>query len=189
MIRVRPVRSRAGFSLVETALAMLVASVGLSAVIALLPTAMDQAKKASDETFAAFFADAVFNGYHAALWNTNVSWAEISSYRSIPPVTISTPNVGTDVFWKGSTGLVVRADGLIYTQLFIAASTREKWINDASPPLPYSWEQYDHAFRYRLSMSNITARRRGLTLEVWPGEFGQTNLVYRFATELFNHGF
>lgn len=180
---------RAGFSLVETALAMLVASVGLAAVLALMPTAMDQGKKASDETFAAFFADTVFNTYHAAVWSTNVAWADLPTYRPIPPVTISIPAFGTDVFWKYSTGLVIRADGQIRTQLFIAASTREKWQNKTTPPLPYSWEQYDHALRYRLTMTSAGGRRRILNLEVWPGEYGQTNNPYRFTTELFEHGF
>ncbi len=174
---------RAGFSLVETALAMLVASVGLSAVLALLPTAMDQAKRASDETYAAFFADAVFNSFHAALWDTNVSWAGLATYETIPPVTLTG---GQDVFWKNSSEMTVRMDGLIRTQKFVAGSAPGKW---GSGGLPASWEQYDHAFRYRLSSTQPSARRRALLLEVWPGEFGQTNNPYRFATELINHGF
>ncbi|MCS6770511.1 MAG: hypothetical protein NZ740_00615 [Kiritimatiellae bacterium] len=178
-----------GFSLVETALALLVVSIGLSAVLALLPTAMDQGKRASDETYAAFFADAVFNTYLAAAWSTNVAWSDLPTYRPVAPVTISNPSFGTDVFWKYSTGLVVRADGQIRTQLFVAASTREKWLNDSSPPLPYSWEQYDHALRYRLTMTSPSARRRVLSLEVWPGEYGITNNPYRFVTEVFDHGF
>ncbi|HMP77371.1 MAG TPA: hypothetical protein PKE12_13835 [Kiritimatiellia bacterium] len=174
---------RAGFSLVETALAMLVAGVGLAAVIALLPTAMDQAKKASDETYAAFFADAVFNSYHAALWDTNVTWAGLPGYETIPPVTLSG---GQDVFWKDSVQMTVLMDARVRTQKFIAVSAPGKW---GSAGLPPSWQQYDHALRYRLTNRLVSARLRVLELEVWPGEFGQTNNPYRFTTELFNHGF
>jgi hypothetical protein len=174
----------AGFSLVETALAMLVAGIGLTAILALLPAAMDQGKKASDETFAAFFADAVFNSFHAALWDTNISWAGLANYETIPPVTLTG---GEDVFWKDSAKMTVRMDGLIRTQKFIAGSARGKWATGVS--MPSTWEQYDHALRYRLSSSLLTQRRRQLALEVWPGEFGQTNNPYRFVTELFNHGF
>lgn len=183
-------RSSSGFSLVETALAMLVASVGLTAIIALMPAAMDQGKKAADEAHAAFFADTVFNSYLAALYDTNavVSWGALKTYKTIPPVTISG---GSDVFWKNSDKMSVLPNGEIRTQVFIAASTPEKW---SGAGLPTGWEQYDHAFRYRLTMTDIVTnsvltRRRLLALEVWPGEFGTTNNPYRFATELFEHGF
>lgn len=187
MIARRSMNSRAGFSLVETALAMLVASVGLSAVIALLPTAMDQAKKASDETYAAFFADAVFNSYHAALWDTNVAWSGIGSYETIPPVSLTG---GQDVFWKNSRNMTILPDGQVRVIRFIAGSAPGKWGTLGG--LPSSWEQYDHALRYSLSLSAVSTRRIALTLRVWPGEFGPTDdsaPVYRFTTELFNHWF
>ncbi|MCZ7592197.1 MAG: hypothetical protein M5U15_08590 [Kiritimatiellae bacterium] len=171
------VSNRAGFSLVETALAMLVAAVGLTAVIALMPAAMDQQKKAADETHAAIFADTVFNSYLAALYSTNVTWAELKNYKTIAPNSISG---GQDVMWKDSNKMSVIADDRIHTQLFIAA-VGSKGI-------------YDHALRYKLAMEDIVTngvltRRRSLSLEVWPGEYGATNNGYRFATELFNHGF
>lgn len=176
-----------GFSLVETALAMLVASVGLTAIMALVPAAMDQGKKASDETYAAFFADVVFSSYQAALYDTNITWQALTTYETIPPVTVSIPALGSDVFWKNSKNMTVLPNGQIRTQVFIAASTDEKWGGSG---LPSTWEQYDHAFRYRLSVSNVTDRRRIMTLEVWPGEYGTlTNRPYMFATELFNHAF
>lgn len=170
--------SRAGFSLVETALAMLVAAVGLTAIMALMPAAMDQGKKATDETHAAFFADAVFNSFLSAANSREVKWEELPTYATIPPASI---NRGQDVMWKDSKDMSVVADDRIYTQRFIAAST--------------SAGLYDHGLRYRLKMVAIArtndpvVRRRSLELEVWPGEFGTTNNPYRFASELFNHGF
>ncbi len=165
---------------------MLVASVGLAAVMALLPTAMDQGKKASDETYAAFFADVVFNSFHAAQHSTQVTWFALTTYTTIPPVTISSPANGTDVFWKNSRQMAVQADGLVRTQMFIAGSTQGKW--GSGWPLPSNWEQYDHAFRYRLRLSDHSSRRRQLTLEVWPGEFGVLTNAYLFASELFDYG-
>ncbi len=191
---------RAGFTLVETALAMLVAAVGLTAVIALMPAAMDQGKKAADETYAAFFADTVFNSYHVAVATviTNVAspsadrnyvvrWSNLENYKTIPPVTVG----GRDMFWKDSADMAVIADGNMRTQLFVAASTKEKF---PSGSLQDIGDQYDHAFRYRLTMtdvsvSNVVTRRRLLALEVWPGEYGSTNNPYRFATEIFQYGF
>ena len=179
--------SRGGFTLVETALAMLVAGIGLTAVMALLPTAMDQGKKASDETYAAFFADVVFASFNAALHSPQISWSALNTYTTIPPVTISTPQHGTDVFWKDSRAMAVRADGLIRTQRFVAASTSGKW--GSGMILPGTWEQYDHSFRYRLTARDNSTRRRQLTLEVWPTEYGVLTNAYLFATELFNNGY
>lgn len=198
--RTKQVDKRAGFSLVETALAMLVAAVGLTAIVGMMPAAMNQGKKAADETYAAFFADTVFNSYHAAAAtvitnignptidpNYIVRWSNLEDYETIPPVTVGE----RDMFWKDSDKMSVIADGHMHTQVFIAASTPEKFPGGG---LQAIGDQYDHAFRYRLSMtdirvSNVVTRRRLLELEVWPGEFGTTNNPYRFATEIFQYGF
>lgn len=166
----------AGFSLIETALAMLVAAVGLTAIIMLMPTAMDQGKKAADETAAAFFADTVFNSFLAANYSTNVAWSELTTYETIPPASI---NGGQDVMWKDSQKMTVKADGLIHTQRFVAIAN-----NTAG-----SAGLYDHALRFQLTMTDVGARRRALDLLIWPGEFGTTNNPFRFASELFNHGY
>jgi hypothetical protein len=170
---------------VETALALLVAAIGLTAVMALIPTAMDQGKRMMDETYAAFLAEAAFASYRAVAESDRLTWDEVKSYEAIAPVTITG---GQDVFWKDSNDLKLIADGNIYTQIFIAASVEGKWA--AGPwPLPASWEQYDHALRYRMTWVEISERLRGLSLEVWPGEYGTTNNPYVFYTEIFNHGF
>lgn len=181
--------TRAGFSLVETALALLVASIGLTAVVALIPSAMQQGKKSSDETFAAFLADSAFASFRAAADSAeaNRTWATLKDYVAIPPVTISIPTAGTDVFWKDSVDLSMEADGQIRTQVFTAASTQGKW--GGSWILPSTWEQYDHGLRYRLSVSNISPRLASLTMEVWPGEYGAIASPYIFYTEVFNHGY
>lgn len=181
--------TQAGFSLVETALALLVASIGLTAVVALIPSAMQQGKKSSDETFAAFLADSAFASFRAAADSAEADrmWANLKDYIAIPPVTISIPSDGTDVFWKDSIDLSIEADGQIHTQVFTAASTQGKW--GGSWILPSDWEQYDHGLRHRLTLSNISPRLASLAMEIWPGEFGSTASPYVYYTEVFNHGY
>ena len=177
---------RRGFTLIETVLGLLVASVGLTAVMALIPYAMGQGKRSGDDTYAAFLADAAFASFRTASESRKISWDGLSSYAAIAPVTISG---GQDLFWKNSAALALAADGALHTQLFVAASTDGKW-DGATWPLPASWEQYDHGLRYRLTVRDQSVRRKSLTLEVWPGEYGpvaSTNAQV-FYTEIFNHG-
>jgi uncharacterized protein (TIGR02598 family) len=184
-------RHARGFTLVETALALLVAAVGLMAVIGLFPFATAQGKRSMDSTYAAFLVDSAFASYRAAAESTNLTWSQVQNYEAIAPVTISTPSPGTDVFWKNSQDLSFKADGQVHKAVFIAASTSAKWANKGSPPIPASWEQYDHALRYRLAWRELSPRRRALTMHVWPGEFGPTDdgRAQVFYTEIFNHGF
>lgn len=178
---------RAGFTLVETALALLVIAIGMLTIAGLFPFALEQGKKSSDETFAAFLADTAFASIRAAADSAEVDWNNLDTYYTIPPVTISDPSVGTDVFWSDSmANLRMRANGQIRTQVFVAASNVSKW---PSMPFPTSWEQYDHALRYRMTLRSISPRLAGVTLEIWPGEYGTNATPYRFYTEVFNHGY
>jgi prepilin-type N-terminal cleavage/methylation domain-containing protein len=72
-----------GFTLVETALAILVVSVGMLAIFSLFPSGMISSKQASDDTYAAMFADEVFNGIRA-LMSTN-DWSDAVLQRLIVP--------------------------------------------------------------------------------------------------------
>ena len=71
--------SRQGFSLVEVALALLVAAIGLLSVMTLFPMGMETSKKAIDEGQAALFAEEIFNGFRAKLAVTNVAWSTADS--------------------------------------------------------------------------------------------------------------
>ncbi len=70
---------RGGFSLVEVALALLVAAVGMMSILTLFPLGMDASKKAIDEGQAALFAEEIFNGFRAKLAMTNTPWAGADS--------------------------------------------------------------------------------------------------------------
>ena len=68
-----------GFSLVEVALALLVASVGLMSVMSLFPVGMDASKKAIDESQCALFAEEIINGFRAQSELTNVTWSALDT--------------------------------------------------------------------------------------------------------------
>ncbi len=71
----RRLSRRAGFSMVEVALALLVVSVGLTAIFGLFPSATTANKRAIQDTQIGLFADYVLNGLR---WRAEqVSWAEV----------------------------------------------------------------------------------------------------------------
>ncbi len=162
-------KGNGGFSMVEVSLALLVAAVGLFAVIGLFPVGLEMNRKAIDETYSSFFADSVFASYKGAI--QYVGWDAIESYEPIPPNTI---NRGADVVWKNSQSeVLIRADGNINTIRFIPENMSDDYV--------------DHALRYRLQFSDIGTRRKALRLEVWPGEFGAGKPEV-FYTEIFDYG-
>jgi uncharacterized protein (TIGR02598 family) len=72
---------RSGFSLVEVALALLVAAVGLMSVMGMFPMGMEASRKAIDEGQAALFAQEIFNGFRAKIVMTNTAWSSVDSLK------------------------------------------------------------------------------------------------------------
>ncbi|HMO05094.1 MAG TPA: prepilin-type N-terminal cleavage/methylation domain-containing protein [Kiritimatiellia bacterium] len=185
-------RSRAGFSLVELSLALLVVSIGLISLIGLFPASLDMSKRAIDETYASFLADSAFSSYREAA--KLVPWDALNTYQPIAPNTISRNGaVNNDVFWERSVDLRLVPDNTVRTLVFTAGSTEEKWKPSAGWVLPDSWSMEDHALRYRLRIENASPaqdpRIKRVFLEVWMGQFGNINNEQpeRFYTEIFRH--
>ncbi len=97
--------SRRGFSLVEVALALLIVSVGLLATVGMLPGALDNSKKASEDTQQALFADYVLNTLRALAAATNQNpWSSFTTGPATPiPVAASS-------MWDSPNGLVITPD-------------------------------------------------------------------------------
>ncbi len=167
-------RRRAGFSLVEVSLAILVVAIGLLSVFSLFPASLDFAKKSVDETHIAFFGEEVLNQLQAF----------VRGSRDAPDVVLKDIEDGIIYMdipapdrWYGADSLKITADGLgkINTIVF-------RQVDDQ--------ELVSHALRYSLAISQPSPRRLGALLRVWNGEYGTTNLedAVDFYTEFFYTG-
>jgi len=160
---------RAGFSMVEVALAILVLSVGLLAVFGLFGDALETNKSTIADTQSALFADEVLNGFKAsALTMTNATnWAS-----NLQGITVSNPAV-----WQAS-AIPIKADGSVRTNQY-----------NYTPVSGSMGQLTDYAYRYQLSLTNSPAGAnvQGVMLQVWPiGVASNAPLV--FYTEVYNFG-
>ncbi|MCA1808173.1 MAG: prepilin-type N-terminal cleavage/methylation domain-containing protein [Lentisphaerae bacterium] len=156
---------RAGFSLVEVTLAMMVIAVGILAVMSLFPAGLDQNMRSIEDTRMAFFAEEVFNGLqaHAAedwdgLETIIMKLAAEESWGSapLPPEVISDWNtVTTNIYYSKYEG-----------------------ANDVD-------NIEHHVLRYKLLIQDEKPRIKSATLWVWPGKFGPTDTPNVFYSEFF----
>jgi len=191
----RRARPRAGFSLVELSLALLVVSIGLISLIGLFPASLDMSQNAIDETYASFLADSAFTSYREAAMH--IPWEDLDKYEPIAPNTIEDKQANTvnnDVFWKKSEDLRLIPSSSLNDQarvlVFTAGSSEFKWGQSNPNILGSNWEMEDHALRYRLFVEPDTDPRiKRIYLEVWRGQFGDINNQEpeRFYTEIFQH--
>ncbi len=161
--------SKSGFTLIEIALALLVASIGLLGVVGLFPSGIQMSKMSADETQAALFAEQVLNGVRAQAATSR--WDRIATSINLPP-----PN--PDI-WNEPENLRVRPTGdrfetLRYYTLGAMAVSTESYL--------------DFGLRYRLQINNVpNSRRIAVYLDVRPGEFGDS-VTHSYYMELYNHG-
>ena len=131
-------RQSAGFSLVEVTLAVLVVAVGLLSVMALFPDGLRTGKKATDETYAAFFAEEVMNGIKA-----NVL-PELAGFDGLEGVQLEAPNFG---MWKNN-GQDVIVEVTPNEEIYV--NKYEIEIAGGSEP-----DVVDHALRFRLKIAPV----------------------------------
>jgi len=167
-------RTSKGFTLVEIALALLVASIGLVGLFSLFPAGVQMNKMAIDETQAAMFADQILNGVRAQA--STQRWDQIKSNIDLPPVT---PHI-----WENSETLRVRPTDAYETLRF----TTEGALSGQSGGY------LDFSIRYRLQIQDVQesdgtlGRRKIIRLYLVPGEYGPVTSPYLFYTEIYNHG-
>lgn len=158
-------RSNSGFSLVEVALAMLVAAVGLMSVMSIFPMGMDSSKKAIDEAQCALFAEEIFGGFRAKINLPGVDWNSLESMSMGAPA----PDM-----WKNGASISFRA-------------------NDSGTNVyAYKYEDdlLDYAVRYVMSVSDVAdfPGVKYLRLTLWNGEYGSTTNSLVFYTEIYDTG-
>jgi len=161
---------RGGFSLVEIALALLVASIGLMAVMGMFPMGMESGKKAIDEAQCALFAEEIFNGFRARMGSTNVTWQDLDDLVLGAPAPDMWDNGGQIRFQANSSGTNV---------------------------YQYKYENtlLDYAVRYVMSVDeardmggNVVPGVKYLRLTLWNGEYGSASNRLVFYTEMYDTG-
>lgn len=161
--------SRQGFTLIEIAFALLVASIGMLGIMGLFPTGIAMNKMAHDETRAAMFAEEVLNGVRAQA--AIMRWDKINTGIDLPP---PTPDK-----WNNPDVLRIRSStGAGYTTLRFETIGA---ITGSSEPY------LDYAIRYNLRIVDMSALSKAVYLDIMPGEYGNT-VTNRYYMELYNHG-
>ncbi len=159
---------RDGFTLVEIALALLVISVGMLALLGLFPTGLQVNQEAINETQVALFAQEVFDGVRAELQRTPLDNLE---------TTMRLPAPGGSRVWDNYTELDIEFTDQWRTNAYVTAG-----IQGAQTYV-------DAGIRYRLELLNTDdPNRRGVRLSIRPGQFGPPEPTYVFYTEVYNHG-
>jgi prepilin-type N-terminal cleavage/methylation domain-containing protein len=168
-----------GFTLVEIAVALLVVSVGIMAIIGLFPVGLESAKRIKDEAMILQFKDFVFATVRELSTDADpvsaASWNVVES-----PATYQWG--ANPALWKDADRLCLRPNAGLQTNTYVHAGSGME----------------SHALRYDLVVSNCTffaalgngRRGKAVHLRVWPGEFGPTNDVsaYIFYTEVYYYG-
>ena len=167
--------SRAGYSLVEVTLAILVVGIGLLSTFSLFPAGLNMNKRASEDTAKAIFAEEVFNGYHAIM---DGSLSEFGNRMNI-----ELPAVTFGMWDNNGAGMKVTQTGpnniqtIRYTQWSVGGTAR-KPVEHA---LRYTLEFKDHP-----TLANVACA----DLRVWYGEFGMSSNEFAsaFYTEFYDYG-
>ena len=200
---------RSGFTLIEVALAVLVVAIGLLAVVALFSHGLTASNKAVADTHASMFAGNVFNGLRARSLLmaerqtlTNKTWMQFwtNFVGGTTSITVAAAAPG----WSAWTNVTLIRAGGPYTQVFGNASMHGSGTTGI----------VNHAFRYRIDawMTNVVASnlvsakvdstwynwwtmpvtndKAMVTLYVWDGKFGGTNVsgALMFHSEFANQG-
>jgi len=158
-----------GFTLVEIALALLVVAIGVVSIMALFPAGLKSNQRAIEETRVAMFAEDVLGGVKTMIEET--PWQDVQTELQGQGL----PGVAPDLFVDGG---AIKAIG-----------------GPGKTPFTYEYSGsgvsiVESVVRYNLKIETIGANvnRYGITLRVWPNEFGQSEDGFAFYTEAYYHG-
>jgi len=150
-------QGKAGFTLVEIALALLVAGLGVIAVFGLFPQGMEASRKSVEATEATAFADFVFDSLQNEA--TNFPWGTfVDSGPSALKLNLSHLIIATD-----STQKFVIAQGPATPALYL-------WIPFWFGSDLYVTNYAAAAFTYTLDIGVAGVTTKYARLEVWPGD-------------------
>ncbi len=155
---IRQTSGRAGYSLVEISLALLVVAVGFLAALALLPEGLNQARRSAQEAETAAFAEYVFASLALESADTNLEWD--ASFRA--PLQL-----------MQSHSLQIQGQPLAAVVAGFNAVSNYWWIPNFYGDAALKIAQYRTAnFTYNLTIERVPQRdTRYARLEVWPGEY------------------
>lgn len=153
---------KAGYSLVEVTLALLVVAIGLVATFALFPEGLKDARAAVDDTEISLFAEYVFTTMELTAISKGANWtvADCKMFKSI-----ALPGDGNDARFKlqETTGnskavfyWVPRSYGLDGSVDYNATALSAFWTS---------------AFTYQLKLYDWADGSTYAQLNVWPGEY------------------
>jgi Tfp pilus assembly protein PilV len=173
---------RAGFLMLEVAVALSVLAIGLVALFALLGTGLDSGTRAAAESRAALFARGALAGLRAESDRAAEAGAWETFWREFAAGTRTMPVPAEDA-WAHAAELALRA-GALATNLY----RNESYHGSAATNI------VDHVLRYRLDVE-LTGpdtgwtNRAAVVLRVWDGEFGSTGAqrAVEFYTEYGRH--
>jgi len=154
---------RMGFTLIEVALAVTVAGVGVLGLFALISTGLDASAKAVATTQAAFFADASLNALRAeavqAAQATN--WANFWDPFAAGTTTLT---VAAPAAWVPGPALNVHGDGALYEITFLNNPLHA--VGSSASKIPTG------SLRYKMKVTKDPTSARHVqrvSLQVWPG--------------------
>lgn len=169
-------RNTSGFSLVETALALLVVGVGMIAILGLMPLGLDSNKKSIDDTRMGLFADYVMNAIRCKAENGQGEWDQIKDTGTLTLLPPTWDTTGGNFMWENVPGHnynVVPGP---------AANGKEVsyYVKGSSPDIE------EMSFRYELRIRDVSSRVKSITLEVWPGAGIRVD-THKFYTEIYRY--
>lgn len=150
----------AGFSLVEITLALLVVGIGMLAILSMFPSGLDQNARSISDTHAAMFAEEVFSALRV---QAETNWDGIGQV-DIP--------IAAQSKWDSPVSLDIKLNNTIYTNIY-------------RYPFPGNTNLIDHAFRYRITLTNTVPMIKAATVRFWPGEYGTASNPAMFYAEFF----
>jgi len=165
---IKNTHANVGFTLVEVALSLLVLSIGLLAVMGLLPDGLRANKRAIDDTAAAMFAEEAMNGFKAL--------ADITPWNQIRDIVVESRS--PDMWVEGASSQPIRRST---DDDFRTVYYRPQTVSGGGA--------VDFAVRYRLFVDYYPGQaqhRAYIRLDVLAGEHGPTNDFVRFYSELYN---
>ncbi len=151
-------RTLEGFSLVETALALLIIAVGLLGVISLFVVGLDLNNKSIRDTHRALFAEYVMNGFRALAEVTD--WDKVKEGN--PDFKLTPPT-----YYTGSGG-GMWADQQDKAMQVVPGDTAGAGIQLTFRPLEDP-DIEEMTYRYEVRIQDISDNRKSILLTTWDG--------------------
>lgn len=129
---IRRARSHQGFSLIEIVITLAVISVGLLAVVGLIPQGVQSARDAADNTLAATIVQDTFSTLRQQALESTFTWSSLSA---IPDIYYDAG--GTNSYSAASANTYYRVHfGTLYTANLVTIAATVMWPATASTVYP-----------------------------------------------------